>query len=81
MARLRRPYADPAVPVTDRSRSLLATVVGWVLVAALVWFGLRFVLGTVFWILRSILVILVIVGLAWAYLALKAPPDDSSRRR
>jgi hypothetical protein len=69
------------VPVTDRSRSLLATVVGWVLVAALVWFGLRFVLGTVFWILRSILVILVILGLAWAYLALKAPSDHGRRPR
>ena len=67
------------MPVADRSRSLLATVVGWVLVAAVVWFAFRFVLGTVFWLLRTILVVLVIVGLAWAYLALKSPPDDGRR--
>jgi hypothetical protein len=40
-----------------------------------VWILLRFVLGTVFWILRSLLVIVVLVGLLWAYLALKAPSD------
>jgi len=64
------------MPIADRSRSLLATAVGWLLVAAIVWFLLRFVLGTVFWILRSVLVVVVIVGLAWAYLALKSPDDE-----
>jgi hypothetical protein len=63
------------MPVSDRSRSALATVIGWVLVAAVVWILLRFVLGTVFWILRSLLVVVVLVGLLWAYLALKAPSD------
>lgn len=64
----------------DRSRSALATVVGWVLVAVIAWVVLRTVLGTVFWLLRSLMVVALIVGLIWAYLALKAPRDDRQRR-
>ena len=65
------------MPAVERSRSLLATVVGWLLVAVIAWIALRFILGSVFWILRSLLIIVVIVGLLWAYLALKAPSDRS----
>jgi hypothetical protein len=59
----------------DRSRSFLATIIGWVLAAIVVWFVLRFILGTVGFVLRGILLIVVIVGLLWAYLTLKAPDD------
>lgn len=59
----------------DRSRSLLASVVGWVLTAVIVWFALRFILGTVGFVVRGVVLIAVIVGLLWAYLALKAPDD------
>jgi hypothetical protein len=59
----------------DRSRSLLASIVGWVLVAVIVWLALRFILGTVGFVVRGIVVLVVIVGLLWAYLALKAPDD------
>jgi hypothetical protein len=59
----------------DRSRSLLASVVGWVLAAIVVWFALRFILGTVGFVLRGLVLIVVIVGLVWAYLTLKAPGD------
>jgi hypothetical protein len=37
---------------------------------------LRFVLGTLFWMLRGALLIAVVVGLALLYLTLKAPDDD-----
>jgi hypothetical protein len=57
----------------DRSRSFLATIVGWVLTAVVVWLLLRFVLGTVGFVVRGLVLIVVIVGLLWAYLALKAP--------
>jgi hypothetical protein len=59
----------------DRSRSFLATIIGWVLAAIVIWFALRFILGTVGLILRGIVLILVIVGLLWAYLALKSPDE------
>jgi hypothetical protein len=59
----------------DRSRSFLATVVGWVLAAIVIWFALRFIVGTVGFVIRGVLLIVVIVGLVWAYLALKAPND------
>lgn len=59
----------------DRSRSVLATIIGWVLTAIIVWFALRFILGTVGFVVRGVVVIVVVVGLLWAYLALKAPDD------
>ena len=59
----------------DRSRSFLATIVGWVLTAIVVWFALRFILGTLGFVVRGVVLIVVIVGLLWTYLALKAPND------
>jgi hypothetical protein len=59
----------------DRSRSLVATVVGWVLTAVVVWLLLRFILGTVGFVLRGVVLLVVIVGLLWAYLTLKTPND------
>ena len=59
----------------DRSRSFLATLIGWVLTAIVVWFVLRFILGAVGFVVRGVVLLVVIVGLLWAYLALKAPDD------
>jgi hypothetical protein len=59
----------------DRSRSVLATIIGWVLTAIVVWFVLRFILGTVGFLVRGVVLIVVVVGLLWAYLWLKAPND------
>jgi hypothetical protein len=59
----------------DRSRSLLASVIGWVLVAIVVWFALRFILGTIGFVVRGVVLLVVIVGLLWAYLTLKTPGD------
>jgi len=70
------------MPVVDRSRSVLGTVVGWVIVAVVAWFVLRIALGALFWVARGIVVVLVIAGLLWAYLALKDPsPKDPPTRR
>jgi hypothetical protein len=60
----------------QRSRSVLATVVGWVLVGIVAWLLLRTVFGALGFVVRGVLVIAVIVGLLWAYLALKAPDQD-----
>jgi hypothetical protein len=58
---------------SDRSRSLLATIIGWVLVGVVAWWGLRFVLGALSSLVRGAILVIVIVGLLWAYLTLKAP--------
>ncbi|MCU1361135.1 MAG: hypothetical protein JWN99_2424 [Ilumatobacteraceae bacterium] len=57
------------------ARSGLATVVGWVLVAVIAYFALRFVLGTLFWLIRTVVIIVVIGGLLMLYLNLKAPKE------
>jgi hypothetical protein len=59
----------------DRPRSLLATIVGWLIVAVLAWLLLGFAFGALRFIVRSVLLVAVIVGLVWAYLALKAPRE------
>jgi hypothetical protein len=64
-----------AMASSDRSRSLLATVIGWVLVGVIAWLALRFVLGALDFLVRGAILIIVIVGLLWAYLTLKAPND------
>ena len=61
--------------VPDRSRSFLATIIGWVLTAIVVWIALRFILGTVGFLVRGVVLLVVIVGLLWAYLTLKTPND------
>ncbi len=61
-----------------RVRSALATVVGWLLVVVVVIVGLRFVVGTLAWFVRSFLGLVVIVGLFVVWLILKAPDDDDA---
>lgn len=56
---------------------MLASVVGYVLVAVVAYVLLKMVVGTVFWLLRSVLVVALLGGLLLLYLNLKAPdPDD-----
>jgi threonine/homoserine/homoserine lactone efflux protein len=57
------------------TRSVLATAVGYVLVALVVYILLRFVIGTLFWLVRTVVVIVVIGGLFVLYLRLKSPRD------
>lgn len=55
---------------------MLATAVGYVIVAIIVFWLLGAVIGIVVWLLRSIIAVVVIVGLVALYLKLKSPPDD-----
>jgi hypothetical protein len=64
-----------AMTLPDQSRSFLATIVGWVLAAIVVWLALRLLFGTLGFLVRGFILTVVIVGLLWAYLALKAPND------
>jgi hypothetical protein len=60
---------------TERNgaRSLLATIVGYVIVAIVVLFLLNFIVGTIFWLLRMLVVIVVLLVLLTIYLRLKSP--------
>jgi uncharacterized membrane protein len=64
--------------MATRMRSALATVVGWLLLVVVVLVGLRFVVGTLAWFVRSFLGLVVIVGLFVVWLILKAPDDDDA---
>jgi len=68
------------MPAVDRPRSLLASVVGWVLVVIVALLALRFVVGTFMWVFRGVLLIALILGLLWAYVWLKAPRGDGPDR-
>lgn len=58
---------------TSRSRSFLASIVGWVLVVVLAVVLFRFVLGTLFWLVKTIVIVAVLLGLLTLYLTLKTP--------
>jgi hypothetical protein len=60
----------------DTPRSALASLVGWAIVAVVAWWLLGAVLGTVLWVVRSLVWVVIVGGLIWAYLALKAPSDE-----
>jgi hypothetical protein len=59
----------------SRPRSFLATVVGYLVAAIIIWFLFGWLVGTILWILRTVLIIVVIVGLIALYLKLKGPKD------
>ncbi len=58
------------------ARSALGTVIGWVLVVLVLLWVVRFVLGSLFWLLRTAIFLVVILVLLGAYLRLKAPDSD-----
>ena len=55
-------------------KSALGTVIGWIIVALLVFWGFGFIIGTLRFLLRSFLMFIVLGGLVVAYFALKDPP-------
>lgn len=59
---------------TSSGRSLLATVVGWVIVALIIWFFFGWILGTLRFIVRIIVILVVIGALASLYFRLRG--DD-----
>ena len=56
----------------SRTRSYLASVVGWVFVIVLAVVMFRFVLGTLFWLVRTVLIVAVLAALLTLYLKLKS---------
>lgn len=61
----------------DRSRSTLATIVGWVLVLVIGWLLLGFLWGAVAWILKAALWLILLGVLLWVYLSLRSPRRGS----
>jgi hypothetical protein len=59
----------------SRSRSALASAVGWVIVALVVIWMFGLVIGWIRFVLRSVVWIVLIGLLLAAYLAIKEPPD------
>jgi hypothetical protein len=55
------------------ARSLLATIVGYVLVIVVIVVLFNFVVGTLFWLIRTIFIVALLVGLLVLYLRLKSP--------
>ena len=55
-------------------KSALATVIGWLIIGLLLFWGFGFVIGTLRWLLRSFLMFILLGGLVVAYFALKDPP-------
>lgn len=58
------------------ARNALASAIGYVIVALIALWVLKFALGTVFWLIRSVIALVILGGLIALYLSLKSPPDD-----
>lgn len=54
-------------------RSILATVVGYCLVGILILVLFNAVVGTILWLFRTVVIIVVILGLLTLYFRLKSP--------
>ena len=60
-------------PASNRARSVLATVVGYVIVALVAYWLFGALIGTIRWLVRAVLTIVVLGALATVYLKLKTP--------
>ena len=60
---------------TDRNgaRSIFATIVGYFLVAVIVLVLFNSVVGTILWLFRLVVIVVVILGLLTLYFKLKSP--------
>ncbi len=52
-------------------RNIPATIVGWVIVALVVYLFSGWIIGTLFWLARIVLVIALLGGLIWLYFRLR----------
>lgn len=55
-------------------RNLAASVVGWLIVAVLVYLFSGWIVGTLFWLARMFVVVAALGGLVWLYVRLKRSP-------
>ena len=70
-----RVLADSGMAQARGGRSLLATMVGYVLVAVIAYIVVRMMVGTIFWLTRTIIVVVIVGGLLTLYLNLKLPKE------
>ncbi len=61
--------------MATKPRSVLATAIGWVIVALIVMWLFGIVIGTLSFVLRSVVWVVLIALLVGAYFSLKTPPD------
>jgi hypothetical protein len=54
------------------ARSVLATIVGYAIVAIVVLFLFHFIVGTILWLFRTLVIVVVLLGLLTIYLRLKS---------
>lgn len=66
-------WHTPLVTSQGGARSVLATIVGYLIVAAIVVVLFNFVIGTVLWLFRALIVVVAILALITIYLRLKTP--------
>ncbi|MFT4659108.1 MAG: hypothetical protein ACJAXA_002433 [Candidatus Aldehydirespiratoraceae bacterium] len=57
---------------SSKRRSFLASVVGWIVVALIVYFFFGWILGTLRFVLRILVIVVVIGGLARLYFKLRS---------
>lgn len=57
------------------ARSVLATIIGYIIVAIVVLFLFHFIIGTILWLFRTLVIVVVLLGLVTIYLRLKSPSD------
>lgn len=60
---------------TERNgaRSILATIVGYLIVAIVVLLLFNFVVGTILWLFRTLIIVVIVLALLTIYLRLKSP--------
>ena len=61
---------------TRGARGIAASVVGWLIVAVVVYLLFGTVIGVIRWVLRLVVIVVVIGGLLWLWFRLRAGPDD-----
>lgn len=62
--------------MASRPRSVLASVIGWLVVALIAIWLFGFVIGWIRFVFRSIGFLILVVLLLVAYFAVKGPPDE-----
>jgi hypothetical protein len=55
------------------ARSVLATIVGYIIVAVIILVLFHFIIGTILWLFRTLVIVVVLLGLLTVYLRLKSP--------
>lgn len=55
-------------------RSVAASIVGWIIVAIVVWFFFGWIFGALFFLVRLALLAFVVLALLWVYFRLKGDP-------